>query len=198
MKTILILLIVAILSGATTDNSRVISNRPTHNIKAGATLGFDMQIQPRFNLCWAAVASSISKFYNQKLGYEQCDIASHVLGTDGCCADMDKCNKQAALDDALTYTKNLKGSVQKGMPSFDIIKNEITNGYVIALRVQWRNKGGHFIVIYGFHDGDKVDVKDPWPDYPAPANPLSLIELEEFYQNNGKITHYYLTKKEFE
>jgi hypothetical protein len=183
--------------GSTDSNqTRSTSTSLTSPSLAGKTLNFEMQKQPELNLCWAAVASSISKFYDTRSSYTVCDLANRALSRSTCCTDIRPCDMPWSLESALTITGNLR-STNSGMPSLDVIKNQITNNYVIALRVYWRsNDQGHFIVIHGFHDDGTVDVKDPWPT----SNPgrVSLAELELFYQNYGQITHHYLTKKLFE
>jgi hypothetical protein len=155
------------------------------------SLAFNIQKQSALHLCWAAVTSSVSKFYDQGSPYTQCDLANYALGMTDCCKDLNKCDSNWYLNRAMTYTMNLASSLQ-GMPSFDIIKNEITNNRLVCVRIEWRNSAGHFVVIHGFHDNGDIDVQDPWPT----KNPgrIPLTELQIFYQDLGSITHYYLTK----
>lgn len=179
-------------------NEKKIGREPAKPIalRGGKTLNFVIQKQSAKNLCWAACGASISKFYDPNSQYQQCVIANKVLNQTKCCIDITKCDKTAKLSEALQVTGNYKDRYS-GIPTFDVIKNQIVNGHVIALRINWNdNNQGHFIVIHGFHDDGKIDVQDPWPE----SNPgtLSLTELALFYDGVGSITDYYLTKKEFE
>ncbi len=165
------------------------------NVSPNSSLLFVIQKQAALNLCWAAVASSVSKFYDKNSSYTQCKLANYAFNTTDCCNNLNSCDRPWFLDKALSYTGNLK-EMKSGTPSFDLIKNEITNGRLICVRIEWRSRAGHFAVIHGYHDNGDIDVQDPWPD----KNPgtIPLVELEMFYKDLGAITHYYLTKPIYE
>src|SRR5262249_28827267 len=64
---------------------------------------FEMQQQLQSNWCWAAVASSVAKHYDQTSGWPQCEIANQELGQTCCCTNggSPDCDKPWCLDLAL-------------------------------------------------------------------------------------------------
>ncbi|SKC45873.1 papain-like cysteine protease family protein [Ohtaekwangia koreensis] len=171
-----------------------IDNNTTTSSSLFKTLTFTIQKQAALNLCWAAVASSVSKFYDPSSTFTQCKLANQAFKRDDCCTDLTKCDAPFSLDEPLKYTGNFV-SMHGGAPSFDLIKQQITNGRLVCVRIEWRSGDGHFVVIHGFHDNGTIDVQDPWPE----RNPgtITLLELELFYKDLGAITDYYLTKPQF-
>jgi hypothetical protein len=155
-----------------------------------ATLNFRIQKQSALNLCWAAVTSSISKFYDNSSVYDQCILANNAFKRTDCCTDLSKCDMGWYIQLALTMTNNLR-STQAGVPDIDVIRQEIGNNRIIALTISWSGGGFHDIAIYGVHDDDTVDVADPWPS--KDPGTVSLTELALFYKDMGQITSYYLT-----
>ncbi|WP_167350712.1 papain-like cysteine protease family protein [Methylobacterium variabile] len=137
-------------------------------------LAFRVDHQTQTQWCWAAVASSISRFYDHASPWTQCRVADAQLAKAVCCDPQEaesQCNKQARLDEALKKTSNFVRWVvlnnQDDWPgvSFEDIKSEIDSNRVIATRVGWDGGGGHFQAIFGYSEspsGEKfIRVTDP-------------------------------------
>jgi ABC-type bacteriocin/lantibiotic exporter with double-glycine peptidase domain len=157
-------------------------------------LAFIMQKQDGNMLCWAAVASSISKFYDKNSRHEQCTLVNHFYDRTTCCTDLHNCNIAGELELALRYTGNLNSFVKQS-PSFDLIKEQIYNHHPVCLRIDMGGIEYHVVVVYGFHADGTVDVEDPWPDR-GPVT-IKFKELENYYRAVGKIVGYYTTKPLF-
>src|SRR5688572_7905789 len=82
------------------DETRFVGGAgPTSN-----ELPFQVEPQMQTQWCWAAVASSISKFYDSASAWTQCSVANAQLAKNVCCdpqAAQGECNKQSRLDQAL-------------------------------------------------------------------------------------------------
>jgi len=133
------------------------------NSEIKSIIDIKIEKQSALNLCWASVASGISQFYEKDKYWSQCKLTDKAFGLTNCCKDLNACDRAWYLDSALIFTRNYR-QAKLGMPSFDEIKNEILNGHVISLRIEWRAENqGHFILITGFYDGEFVQIEDPWP-----------------------------------
>src|ERR1700682_5031054 len=66
---------------------------------------FIMQPQQESEWCWAAVSSSVERYFSPTSHQTQCMIARGVLGIAGCCGDATPCNQPARLQDALTLLR---------------------------------------------------------------------------------------------
>jgi hypothetical protein len=71
-------------------------------------LSFDMQMQTQSNWCWAATATSVSRFYWFLSTWTQCQVANAELERSDCCNSNvpGACNVPWFLDRALTRTNN--------------------------------------------------------------------------------------------
>lgn len=139
---------------------------------------FLMQQQQEGNWCWAAVALAIKKYFAAESPLTQCSIAGPVLthekqitAATSCCDSPDSCNMPATLQDALSFTHNLREIMANAFLSFEDIKKEFTKSppRPIGVRIEWPNGGGHFIAIEGYREfssgAQQVLVADPlYPD----------------------------------
>jgi hypothetical protein len=127
---------------------------------------FRIQTQQQDQWCWAAVSSSISSYYSASSTWSQCEVASHVLQR-RCCGNPGRHNVAARLQHALGVVGRLKGIV-RGSLAFDDIRTELLRGNPIAARIEWRDGGGHFVIIRGCHERSGVQflsIADPFfPD----------------------------------
>jgi hypothetical protein len=121
----------------------------------------------------------------------QCDVVNQVLHRADCCSNGDSsaCDRQAALDQALSATGNLSPPVRPPV-RFDEIVSELQNGAPVACRIQFPGNLGHFVVIYGCSvNNQTVQVADP-------QNPERTYDYDSFcvaYNDNGVWTHTYFT-----
>ncbi|MEL1244012.1 papain-like cysteine protease family protein [Flavobacterium sp. DGU11] len=156
-------------------------------------LPFSMQRQTQSNWCWAANAASISLFYNPHSGATQCEVACQCLDRGDCCNPNvpSACNVPYYLTDALEATGNFKQYIGNPilMPA---IETEINGGWLIGVRIGWRDGGGHFVTIYGYNypnANNFVYVADPIYG----NSYISLANFTSNYQNAGDWTDTYLT-----
>ena len=158
----------------------------------------DFEVEPQIESrwCWAAVSSSVDRFYAGGPRLSQCEVANKLMKVP-CCDDHGPCNKDQHLEDAFASIGRPVRKVQAGFLSFDEIKREIDSHRPICVRIQWRAGGGHFVVIYGYRESKKgrklVVVSDPSPIF---AN--SVLEYARFvddYQSLGAWTHTFLTQQ---
>jgi hypothetical protein len=128
---------------------------------AGRSLDVSVQVQRQPSWCWAAVSTSLSRYYHHGSHWTQCALASRVLHKRGCCADGGApCDRPCDLDRALRFVGVLR-SVEKGAASLARVRREIDAGRVIACVIDWSFGGGHAVIIDGYSDGDQLQVRDP-------------------------------------
>jgi len=155
-----------------------------------------MQMQTQSNWCWAATATSVSRYFWRWSTWAQCRVANAELGHTDCCQDPvpDDCNVPWYLDRALTRTQNFVSMT--GPASFEQVRDEINAGRPVGARIGWSGGGGHFMVIYGYSliGGDEYfDIDDPI--YGKSHLPMS--EFASSYQGTGSWTHTYYMKRYF-
>jgi hypothetical protein len=129
-----------------------------------ARLSLEVQPQQGDLLCWAAVAASVSTFFNPQSVWTQCAVASRVLNVPGCCQSVAPCNQDSFLESAFQVTANLAAP-----PSFRLtfpqIKGEIDQQRPIGIRIAFGISVGHFVVLSGYDDTDAgqetVMLSDP-------------------------------------
>ena len=157
------------------------------------SLTFTMQHQKENEWCWAAVSTSVSLFFNAGSGWTQCSVANKTLGQTTCCTTPSgpNCNKPWFLNLGLTTTSNYASSASSAQP-MSAIQTEVNSGKPIGCRIQWRPKGGHFVILSGYDNAAQtVDVRDPWY---GPTNGLSLKTFTNNYQGAGYWNWTYYTK----
>jgi hypothetical protein len=160
-------------------------------------LPFGMFTQQQENWCWAAVALSVTRFYNTTSTWtSQCQIASSGLGF-VCCPPgnhSDDCDIPWFLDQALSVTNNYKTSAPGGPASIVQIQTEIDGGRPLGVRIGWEDGGGHFLCVIGYSVVSGVDwvtVEDPYYD----PSYIPYSELCSNYQLIGGVwTDSYWTK----
>lgn len=156
-------------------------------------LAFDMQHQTQSNWCWAATATSVSRFYWKISSWTQCLVANAELNLDHCCDDdvPNACNVTWWLAKALQRTNNFVSVT--GPASFQTVRDEIDAGRPVGARIGWDDGGGHFMVIYGYSivgNTNYFDIDDPI--YGKSHIPMS--EFSDNYQGNGTWTDTDFTK----
>jgi hypothetical protein len=152
--------------------------------------------QEQTNWCWAAVSSSVSRFYDMASTWDQCKVANSALSRNDCCGAgaANLCNIRWCLAAALTATGNLRGQMLRRSLTFAEIRAEIARNSPVGSRVEWRGGGGHFQAIVGWlvgHEGTEyIDVSDP----AFGDTQIAYSEFVAFYRSSGEWTHSYLTQ----
>jgi hypothetical protein len=134
-----------------------------------ANLRFDIQKQEKSQWCWAAVASSICRFYQDDNAPTQCELANQFLGAgEDCCRPdaSDNCDIPFPVDIALN---SLGHMVQPalGAVMFEDLNGEITdNQHPVVVRITFADlPTSHFVVVIGCatnENGDQVlKIADP-------------------------------------
>jgi Papain-like cysteine protease AvrRpt2 len=134
---------------------------------------FKIETQKELNWCWAAVATTVVRYYEPSNTLEQCKLAEKLTGVPNCCSSNKACDFNEYLDDALaaansSLTKGLNNQTLPGKAlKFEAIKAEIDAGRPIGVGIQWYGENsGHFVIINGYAveaSGEKwVDISDPY------------------------------------
>jgi hypothetical protein len=156
-------------------------------------LSFQMQVQQQANWCWAAVATSVSHYYEASSTWTQCEVANGELGRTDCCADgaSTSCNVYGTLNTSLSRVGHLD-HMDSSVASFQTVDNEIDAGRPLGIRVAWSGGGAHFLAIIGYLEDN--------PNYVAVddsiygKSDLTYDTLRTSYQGSGSWTHTYYTK----
>lgn len=155
-------------------------------------LPFVMDTQTQTNWCWAAVTSSVARFYAPNSAKTQCQVVCAELNNSACCAQPQQCNQQARLDASLGTAGHLAGWNFGALP-FASLQTEIQNGRPVCFRIQWAGGGGgHFVAVSGCDSQlQTVDVQDSQNGFSSA--PYASFQ-SSYLSGAGATTHYYLTK----
>jgi hypothetical protein len=134
------------------------------------TIAFNMQRQKGGNLCWAAVASSLSQWRNPAAPFSQCQLAQDLLRNlpagANCCTDIGPCDQDFALGTALQFCHVTIGILLPRALRVEEIQEEIDANKVICVGISWTGGGMHYVVIVGY-ERDAVNtlhIRDPHHD----------------------------------
>jgi hypothetical protein len=158
-------------------------------------IGLHMERQLHSNWCWAAVATSVAKFYAPASRWTQCLVVSRELGRKTCCRKgaNGSCNVAGHLQKSLKVVGHAEHPPYiKRSVSFGRAQREIDAGRPLGVRTQWAGSViGHFVAVVGYHkEFDMLTVADP---YYGRQN----VDYEAFrnsYRGIGTWTHSYYTK----
>lgn len=134
---------------------------------AGAPPGalpFQIQVQQQTQWCWAAVAASVTDYFNAANGgavKAQCELASDYAKPSDCCADpaAEGCNEPSALETVLGDIGHLEEDVEGRMEFADIVTEIATRKSPVCCKIAWtEDLDGHYVVIMGCHDDASQDV----------------------------------------
>lgn len=156
------------------------------------TLAFMMQAQTETQWCWAAVSTSVSKFFDTSSTWSQCTVANNAWSRTDCCSTgaSGPCNKPWYLDLALGIV-SVFDQMTSSIETFADTKSEINNGRPLCIRVGWSGGGGHFLAIFGWQEtasGERYYRVDD-PIYGSQR--IRKSKLETSYQGTGTWTHSY-------
>lgn len=165
-------------------------------------VGLTVERQQRSKWCWAAVANSVSHFYDPSSTWSQCKIVDAELGQATCCTDgaSAACNKTWYLDRALTRVGCL-GAKTIGPLTFAEVQAQLGAGHPPCARQGWGGGSGHFVAIVCWFDGtplseitaagaaQRIKISDPWYGD-------SVVDYASFvagHHGAGAWTHSYTT-----
>ncbi len=115
-------------------------------------LPFRVEPQEEPGLCWAAVASAVSRFYSPVRWWAQEQIAR--------CGSGEDFMKHWYADKALALCGNLERKLTRPL-TFAELTLQIEGGRVVVARVQWAFGGGHLVALSGVSSAGGVWVEDP-------------------------------------
>jgi hypothetical protein len=129
-------------------------------------LNFNMQPQQRTNWCWAAVATSVQRYYVPGSNLTQCVLVNQTLGRADCCqvAGWNACNVGGDLGLVLNALGRLRQTVARPA-TFAELQAEIQALHPICIRVVWLTGGAHFMACTGYYPtnaGLVLLIQDPW------------------------------------
>ena len=121
--------------------------------------GYNHESQEHDNWCYAAVGSSISKFYDKNSSWDQCKIVNTATNRTDCCGgtfNEEGCNQVGYLHHSKDIgSLDITGTFDKqdvGAASFSDIESSVFKDRPVAVRHNYKKgfyKGGHFTVIVG-------------------------------------------------
>ena len=161
------------------------------------TLPFPLQLQEQENWCWCAISVSVDHYFNPASPWKQCRFAGAELGTD-CCptGSSEECNQIRRLDPPLRRVGRLRDRPIPRPLTLNEVKQEIDAGRPICARIQWRDGGGHFVIISGYETTPRGVVLLMIED---PAFDKSRVKFDMFLTNyhvgHGKWTGTFLLQK---
>jgi Papain-like cysteine protease AvrRpt2 len=127
-------------------------------------LPYTTYFQRRSNWCWAAVAVSVTRFYDPRSTVTQCEIANQVLGRDDCCiggTGPERCNVQTTLSAGLASVGRDFGR-EPADP--DVARRLLAQQQPVGIFIRWSPTAGHFAALIGFTAspaGAEFVVADP-------------------------------------
>ena len=144
------------------------------------SISFQMEKQKAKNWCWAAVAVSVARYFDDNSQWHQCRVAQLVLRRahregrikslirDSCTKPVPEgCNRPWDLQEALEQVGRPKGEPKAGYLSFEQVQRKIDarRPRPVCVRIEWDSGGGHYVVVSGCHIDRKgvryVEVEDP-------------------------------------
>lgn len=162
-----------------------------HRLVRWHRLDFWMQHQQQTNWCWAAVATSVSHFFNPASTWTQCAVANGELNRNDCCGSgaSGPCNVYGFLGSSLTRVGH-HDHTTSGTATFAQVQAEVDGGRPLCARTAWSGGGAHFLAIIGYRSlGQMLAVDDPWYG----KSDVSYTTFLTSYQGSGSWTHSYYT-----
>lgn len=164
------------------------SGQPSSN-----AIACPVQRQEQSQWCWAAVAASVSQYYDPAGEWTQCQLANVELGQQTCCLNgaTRACNRPWRLDSALQRTDNLN-RMTSNVSTLTEIHGEIDSSRPLALRIGWQGGGGHFVIVIGYSAGTDplLSIEDPLRG----RRDITYSTLQTAYEGAGTWTHSYYTR----
>jgi len=166
-----------------------------------ADLALPIQKQQQFNWCWAAVSSSIARFYQDPDWQEQCAVATAVLnvvlGGANCCpaGAAPAANVPWDLRKALSHIGHL-ADIRPRL-AFNALHAQVQQQRPVACRIIRPGLVAHFVVVVGCAETAQgqqwVTVADPSPAV-GDTTHLLYSDFCTSYDADGRWDQTYLTR----
>jgi hypothetical protein len=187
-------------------------------LRSASVMRFDLQMQKQTKWCWAAVTASLIRFFDPDRDLSQCQVVKKcrpkVAVCPVCredvfcahCADVDPCtdgankasNRTYKLSDALEKM-NVRFSRCNYPIPLDEVRRQIHEGLPVAVRIDWGDGRGHFVVITAVGPADPRGDNHTWLRVANPedqvASYIAYRTLRDSYNGEGQWTHTYLFKR---
>jgi hypothetical protein len=155
-----------------------------------------MQRQRHSNWCWAAVATSVARFYRPDVKWTQCEVANEQLGSKICCRKgaRGKCNKVGHLKYSLRTVEHARRPIEiKRAVPFSKVREEIDADNPVCVRTVWRgSQMGHFLAIVGhLRECELLTIADPF----FGSSYWHYRAFREDYRHSGQWKNSYYTKR---
>lgn len=149
---------------------------------------YQVQIQLLENWCWAAVTSSISRYYDSSSPWTQNNLAAELIHRS--CQNGGElsgfppiCDSVFDVATALRKTKNYAPGARRKLTLTEI-KKQIDGQWPVCCQIRWEAlEGSHFVVIYGY-ENDWLRIGDPSQE--AGAIDIQYAELAFNYRGDGE------------
>ncbi|MFN0086738.1 MAG: papain-like cysteine protease family protein [Blastocatellia bacterium] len=176
-------------------------------VKQVSVMRFDIQQQEQTNWCWAAVTSSLLAFFNPGKAMSQCEVVRECFRDtefeteEDCCRKKvsEACNREFKLVDALDWMDLLSTRCFYQV-SLDEIRRQINLGAPIAIRIEWKKGGGHFVVITAVGPQHPRGDGHTWLRVADPKRESAVYitynTLKKRYRGDGEWTHTYMFEAE--
>ncbi|MEN2746754.1 papain-like cysteine protease family protein [Sphingomonas sp. T9W2] len=140
---------------ASFPNRQIGALREVHPFAAPIAVDFVVESQGHMtNWCWAAVTSSISRYYPAPPGKSQCEVARMEVGAQlhvDCCVSPGACDVTWYLDLPLQHVGHFHARAGSWVQPAAVAA-ELQAHNPLPVRVEWRSGGSHFLAIYGMQD----------------------------------------------
>jgi hypothetical protein len=127
-------------------------------------LDFMMQQQHEPYWCWAAVATSVSLYYDPASTWTQCSVVNRQLGRRDCCrhGNGSACNIPGSGTQALTLVGRLRQHLFTAA-TFNQVTAEIDAGQPLGIRIVWSGgSAAHILAIAGYYTRhNMIALEDP-------------------------------------
>lgn len=112
-------------------------------------IAFRVAPQEQTQWCWAAVSSSVARYFNASSPWKQCAVVTAEMQGQCCVAgSSQRCNQPHYLDAALRRVGHLRAA-SAGYMLPAAVAAELDAQLPLCIRVGWSGGGGHFLAIVG-------------------------------------------------
>lgn len=132
------------------------------------------QQQERSRWCWAAVTSSLSRYYQPLAAVSQCELATRVFAGHGwdCCSDTSVGNRTLDITRALDEI-GLHHEFHNDDVGAEAIRDWLRSNRALIAVIRWPSNDQHFVLIHGIDHRDRVWLSD------SAGGTTSVLPIEE-------------------
>jgi hypothetical protein len=143
-------------------------------VPVDVNLNFRIQRQQQSQWCWAAVSSSLRRYYQPASTLSQVDLVNQRRGRNDCGqpgpgADPNRCNIPDTTWQVIQSLGHL-AEFQSNSVSYANLRGQLAQGRPVFVRIAWDGGGAHATVAAGVEDGEFVVMCDPGSSSAADPN----------------------------